>query len=56
MKPTTMIASLTTFALTVTCWFVPFLSQPNSAYSYSQDVTSCSDPRTQFPTNPPCLR
>jgi hypothetical protein len=25
-----------------------------SASAYSQDPRSCSDPRTQYPTNPPC--
>jgi hypothetical protein len=24
------------------------------AYSYSQDPRSCADPRTQYPSNPPC--
>jgi len=23
---------------------------------YSQDPRSCSDPRTQYPSNPPCFR
>ena len=25
-----------------------------AAYSYSQDPRTCTDPRTQFPSNPPC--
>ncbi len=31
----------------------PFAS-PTSAYS--QDPRSCSDPRTQYPSNPPCQK
>ncbi len=29
----------------------PFAS---AASAYSQDPRSCSDPRTQYPSNPPC--
>jgi hypothetical protein len=27
-----------------------------SASAYSQDPRSCSDPRTQYPSNPPCQK
>jgi len=26
----------------------------NAAAAYTQDPRSCSDPRTQYPSNPPC--
>lgn len=26
----------------------------SSAFSYSQDPISCNDPKTQYPSNPPC--
>ena len=26
------------------------------AQSYSQDPRSCADPRTQYPSNPPCQK
>lgn len=29
---------------------------PNMAIAYSQDPRSCGDPRTQYPSNPPCAR
>jgi hypothetical protein len=29
---------------------------PIAAIAYSQDPRSCSDPRTQYPSNPPCIR
>ncbi len=32
---------------------IPFAG---SASAYSQDPRSCSDPRTQYPSNPPCLK
>ncbi|ELS31766.1 MULTISPECIES: hypothetical protein [Pseudanabaena] len=32
---------------------VPFTG---SASAYSQDPRSCSDPRTQYPSNPPCQK
>ncbi len=32
---------------------VPFAG---SASAYSQDPRSCSDPRTQYPSNPPCQK
>jgi len=32
---------------------IPFAS---SASAYSQDPRSCSDPRTQYPSNPPCQK
>lgn len=28
---------------------------PITVYGYSQDPRSCADPRTQYPSNPPCL-
>jgi len=32
---------------------IPFAG---SASAYSQDPRSCSDPRTQYPSNPPCQK
>lgn len=32
---------------------IPFAS---SASAYSQDPRSCNDPRTQYPSNPPCQK
>jgi len=28
----------------------------NAVSAYSQDPRSCTDPRTQYPANPPCLK
>jgi len=39
--------------LSVSALLLPFAS---SAAAYSQDPRTCSDPRTQFPTNPPCQK
>jgi hypothetical protein len=41
------IASFTLFA-------IPFVSFIEPVDSYSQDPRSCTDPRTQYPSNPPC--
>ncbi len=32
---------------------IPFTG---GASAYSQDPRSCSDPRTQYPSNPPCQK
>ena len=32
------------------------LLAPFSASAYTQDPRSCSDPRTQYPSNPPCQK
>jgi hypothetical protein len=29
---------------------------PIAAIAYSQDPRSCGDPRTQYPSNPPCVK
>lgn len=39
--------------LSASALLIPFAS-PASAYS--QDPRSCSDPRTQYPSNPPCQK
>jgi len=39
--------------LSASALLVPFAS---SASAYSQDPRSCSDPRTQYPSNPPCQK
>jgi hypothetical protein len=37
--------------LSVCALLIPLTS---SVSAYSQDPTSCSDPRTLYPSNPPC--
>ncbi|MBD2150042.1 hypothetical protein H6F44_07885 [Pseudanabaena sp. FACHB-1277] len=44
MKTTKLIPALLTLALAL------------PAFAYSQDPRSCADPRTQFPSNPPCQK
>lgn len=39
--------------LTASALLIPFAG---SASAYSQDPRSCSDPRTQYPSNPPCQK
>ena len=38
-------------ALSAATLLIPF-----SASAYTQDPRSCSDPRTQYPSNPPCQK
>ncbi len=38
-------------ALSAAALLIPF-----SANAYTQDPRSCSDPRTQYPSNPPCQK
>ncbi len=32
------------------------LCLPFPVFAYSQDPVSCNDPRTQYPSNPPCYK
>ncbi len=41
------------YVLSVSALLMPFIS---SASAYSQDPRSCNDPRTQYPSNPPCQK
>ena len=37
-------------------FFLLFISLfPQSGFGYSQDPRSCADPKTQYPSNPPCV-
>ena len=35
---------------------ITLLLFPIAAIAYSQDPRSCGDPRTQYPSNPPCAK
>ena len=36
--------------------FLLFISSfPQSGFGYSQDPRSCADPKTQYPSDPPCV-
>jgi hypothetical protein len=37
----------------ISALLIPFTS---GVSAYSQDPRSCTDPRTQYPSNPPCLK
>ena len=44
------------FLFSVISASVLLLPFANSASAYSQDPRTCNDPRTQFPTDPPCQK
>jgi hypothetical protein len=44
------LSAITSLAL----FAIPFVGFTTSANAYSQDPRSCGDPRTQYPSNPPC--
>jgi hypothetical protein len=39
--------------VSISALLIPFTS---GVSAYSQDPRSCTDPRTQYPSNPPCLK
>lgn len=47
---TKFISVIATLALVA----FPFVIVSDPVDAYSQDPKSCGDPRTQYPSNPPC--
>jgi len=39
--------------VSISALLIPFT---NSVSAYSQDPRSCTDPRTLYPSNPPCFK
>lgn len=44
------------FLLSIVSISVLLIPSTSGVSAYSQDPLSCSDPRTQYPSNPPCLK
>jgi hypothetical protein len=48
------VNSIMNFLLSIASIALLLFPFANTASAYTQDPRSCSDPRTQYPSNPPC--